>query len=172
MAITVVETPTNNSSAHDDLWHVVESTNSQQVDFKYVFDLFVDNVQLIRAKVYPNPSDNLGYFNVSNIISNEMKFDWFVPNGNFIMKELNDSGEIYLSYDYKIGEDVAGVTTLNMESGTVKVANCTPNLFGRRLSNSSILDNSTVRFLTNRERINKTSYGEDFYIGAVISQNN
>lgn len=166
MAITVVETPISNSSAHDDLWHVVESTNSQQVDFKYVFDLYVDNVQLIRAKVYPNPSDSLGYFNVSNIISNEMKFDWFVPNGNFVMKELNDSGEIYLSYDYKIGEDVAGITTLNMESGTVVVANCTPNLFGRRLTGtSSFLNTNQNKYKTSREKTGKSNYGEDFYIG-------
>ena len=174
MAITIVENPVNNSSVHDDLWHVVESGNATQVDFKYVFDLFVNNVQLIRTKIYPNPSDNLGYFNASNIISNEMKFDWFVPNGQFVMKELNDSGEIYLNYEYRIGEDVAGVTTLNMASGTVKVANCVPNLFARRtndIANTSILENTTPRFLTNRDKVNKTDYGEDFYVGVVISAN-
>ena len=66
--------PIDKSSVHDDLWHVVESNNATKVDFKYVFDLFVANRQLIRAKVYPNPEDTKGYFNVSNIISNEMKY--------------------------------------------------------------------------------------------------
>lgn len=169
MAITIVENPVDKSSVHDDLWHTVESNNSTAVDFKYVFDLFVGNKQLIRAKIYPNPSDNLGYFNVSNIISNEMKFDWFTPNGNVFMKELNDSGEIYLDYNYRIGEDVSGVTTLNMASGTVTVANSVPGLFGRRVNDSSILENGTKRFLTNRDKLNiKSNTDEDHYIGVSI----
>jgi len=162
--------PIDKSSVHDDLWHVVESNNATKVDFKYVFDLFVANRQLIRAKVYPNPEDTKGYFNVSNIISNEMKFDWFTPNGQVFMKELNDSGEIYLDYEYRLGEDVDGVTTLNMASGTVMVANSIPSLFGRRLStNSSILNNTTKRFITNRDKLNlKTNDGEDLYIGGAL----
>lgn len=171
MAIGTNIAPVNKSSVHDDLWHTVESNFATAVDFKYVFDLFVDGKQLIRTKIYPNPSDYLGYFNASNIISNEMKFDWFDPNGNFIMKELNDSGEILMNYEYRVGEDVGGITTLNMASGIVQVANCVPNLFGRRISPTSVLNNTTVRFLTNREKVNKTSYGEDFYIGTVISRN-
>lgn len=169
MAITIVENPVDKSSVHDDLWHTVESNNSTAVDFKYVFDLFVGNNQLIRAKIYPNPNDNNGYFNVSNIISNEMKFDWFTPNGNVFMKELNDSGEIYLDYNYRIGEDVSGVTTLNMASGTVTVANSVPSLFGRRVNDSSILENGTKRFLTNRDKLNiKSNTDEDHYIGVSI----
>lgn len=169
MSISILENPVNNSSVHDDLWHVVQSNNSTQVDFKYVFDLYVDNKQLIRAKVYPNPADTYGYFNVSNIISNEMKFDWFVPNGQVFMKELNPSGEIYLNYTYKIGEDFGGITNLNLASGTITVANSVPGLFGRRISESSVLDNNTKKFLTNRDKLNlKSNIGEDLYIGGAL----
>lgn len=169
MSIGTSVAPVDKSSVHDDLWHIVESNNATAVDFKYVFDLFVGNKQLIRAKIYPDPTTTNGYFNVSNIISNEMKFDWFTPNGNVFMKELNDSGEIYLNYNYRIGEDVSGVTTLNMASGTVTVANSVPGLFGRRVNDSSILENGTKRFLTNRDKLNiKTNDGEDLYIGGAL----
>lgn len=170
MSIGTSVAPVDKSSVHDDLWHIVESNNATAVDFKYVFDLFVGNNQLIRAKIYPDPNDSKGYFNVSNIISNEMKFDWFTPNGQVFMKELNDSGEIYLNYNYRIGEDVSGVTTLNMASGTVKVANSAPSLFGRRINNTpSILNNTTKRFITNRDKLNlKTNDGEDLYIGGAL----
>lgn len=166
MAITNLIDPVYQSSAHDDLWHVATSDNATQADFKYVFDVYSQGKQLIRAKIYPNPANQKGYFNVSNIVSNQMKFDWFKPNGDFINKTLNASGEIYLDYEIKVGEDVAGVTTTNMESGLVTVANCIPNLFFRRMDKeTAILDNTSTRFLTNRERTNKTSADEDFYIG-------
>ena len=170
MSISIDVLPTDNSSVHDDLWHVVTSTNSSAVDFKYVFDFFVGGRQLIRAKIYPNPSNGTGYFNASNIISNEMKFDWFTPDGEVFMKELNDSGEIYLNYNVRIGEDVSGITSLNLASGTVKVANCIPNLFSRRVyPTSAFLDNSIKRFYTNRDKLNlKSNYVEDLYIGACV----
>ena len=170
MAISLDVLPNDNSSVHDDLWHIATSDNSTAVDFKYVFDFFVGNRQLIRAKIYPNPSNGTGYFNASNIISNEMKFDWFTPDGEVFMKELNDSGEIYLSYDVRVGEDVSGITSLNLASGTVKVANCVPNLFSRRIDTSSaFIDNAVKKFYTNRDKLNlKSNYGEDLYIGGAM----
>ena len=63
MAITGFDNPTNYSSAHDDLWHVVESDNANTADFKYIFDFYVGTRQLLRAKVFPNPGNNNGYFN-------------------------------------------------------------------------------------------------------------
>lgn len=170
MSINVDVTPSDYSSVHDDLWHVVTSNNSNAVDFKYVFDLFIGNKQVLRAKVYPNPSNGTGYFNASNVISNEMKFDWFDPNGNVFMKELNDSGEIHQKYQFRIGEDVSGITTLNMASGEVIVANCIPNLFSRRVyPTSSFLDNGLKKFYTNRDKLNiKSNYGEDFYVGVPV----
>lgn len=166
MAISIEDQPIDKSSAHDDLWHVVNSTNATAVDFKYVFDFYVGNRQLIRAKVYPDPTTGFGYFNASNVISNEMKFDWFVPNNQVFMKELNDSGEIFLTYNYRIGEDVSGVTTLNMASGSTIAANCVPNLFSRRISSSSIFAYNNLFFTTNRDKLNvKSNTGEDLYVG-------
>jgi hypothetical protein len=168
MAITDREQPTNYFSAHDDLWHMALSDNADSVDFKYIFDIYSDGKQLIRAKVFPDPSTKRGYFNVSNVIANEMKFDWFEPDGNFVMTELNDSGQIYKTYQCKYGEEVAGTATLNMASATTIVANCVPNLFSRRLgTGSSIFYNNGLKYKTNREKINKSDYGEDFYIGFV-----
>jgi hypothetical protein len=174
MALSVDSTPLDYSSVHDDLWHVVTSDNSTAVDFKYVFDVFVGNKQLIRAKIFPNPENGTGYFNVSNIISNEMKFDWFSPNGEIFMKELNYSGEIFQSYTVRYGEDVSGITTLNMASGVTIAANCVPNLFGRRLiTTSSVFDPTVKKFYTNRDKLNiKSNYGEDLYIGGALMANN
>lgn len=55
MAIVINSSPSGQPSVHDNLWHIVSSTNSGQVDFKYVFDIFVNGVQKIRVKQFLNP---------------------------------------------------------------------------------------------------------------------
>ena len=90
MAITALDLPPDNRSAHDDLFVIATSDNANAVDFKYVFDVFANGKQLIRAKIYPNPDTSLGYFDISNVVANEMKFDWFVPNGQFFVKQLEN----------------------------------------------------------------------------------
>lgn len=166
MAITNLDNPSNYSPVHDDLWHVAESDNKDAVDFKYVFDLYIGNRQLLRAKIYPNPETGLGYFNASNVISNEMIFDWFTPDQKVVMRSLNDSGEYALNYNIRMGEDVSGITTLNMESGTVAVLNSCAPLFRRRVRNR-FEPGTSNKYITNRVKSAKTMYGEAFYVGMM-----
>lgn len=169
MSIGTFTLPIDYKSAHDDLYMVVESNNATATDFKYVIDVFANQKQLIRAKIYPDPNTSLGYFNLSNVVSNEMKFDWFEPNGQVFMKELNDSGQIYLPIEVRVGEDVSGLTTLNMDSGIFTVANTIPNLYKRQ---RTILDYSEKKFLTNRDKLNlQSNYDEDLYVGASMMPN-
>jgi hypothetical protein len=94
MAITSLINPTGKSSIQDNLWSIATSDNSGQVDFKFVFDVYNGTEQLIRAKVYPNPSNGKGYFDAGPVVRNEMDYSWFNPSGQFFSKELNESGEI------------------------------------------------------------------------------
>lgn len=167
MAIIDFENPSNYSSVHDDLWHMAQSDNANTADFKYIFDFYVGTKQVLRAKVFPNPENNKGYFNASNVISNEMKFDWFNPDGNLFSHSLNDSGEYSLDYRIQVGEEVAGTSTLNMESGLISVVNTCAPLFNRRIVNN-IAPNTQHRFLSNRQREAKTNYGESFMIGMTF----
>lgn len=149
MSITSLINPSGNVSAQDTLWSIAYSDNSGQVDFKYVFDIYKNGQQLIRTKVFPEPSNGRGYFDAGNVIRNQMKFDWFVPsNGGSYLASPDNSGQSSVIYDVRVGEDYSGVTTLNMASGTVRAYNYTPLVFNRKQSQSTANGWATNRPLT------------------------
>lgn len=135
MAISSLISPSGYTSAQDDLWHIALSNNSGQTDMKYVFDVFKSGTQLVRVKVFPEPSNGRGYFNASNVIRNEVVFDWFVPRAEFASycAWLTNSDTLAeVTYQIRVGEDFSGVTTLNMASGNVTAYNYTPPMLKRR----------------------------------------
>jgi hypothetical protein len=138
MAITSLISPSGFTSVQDDLWHIALSNNSGQTDMKYVFDVFKDGTQLVRVKVFPEPSNGRGYFNASNVIRNEVVFDWFVPRStnDTLASWLTQSDTLVeLTYQIRVGEDFSGVTTLNMASGNITAYNYTPPMLKRRQVN-------------------------------------
>jgi len=162
MAISSLINPSGKPSVQDNLWHIASSSNSGQVDFKFVFDVYKGTTQLIRAKVFPTPSNGKGYFDAGSVVRNEMDYSWFNPNGEFFSVELNESGQIAQTYTIKVGEDYSGVTSLNLASGNVTAYNWSAPLFKRRMQDLSSKDN---KFLTDRFLNAYANFGEDLYIG-------
>jgi len=146
MSITLIN-PSGYPSVQDNLWSIAYSSNSGQVDFKYVFDVFVDGLQLVRTKVFPEPSNGRGYFDAMPIVSNEITYGWFVPefvNGMSLTQSdtLNQK-----TYQLRVGEDYSGTTYLNLVSGNVTTYNYSAPLFKRRQINIGQKDGN---WLTNR----------------------
>jgi hypothetical protein len=163
MAITINTSPNGSPSAHDALWHVCSSTNSASTDMKYVFDVFVNGVRLIRVKQFPEPSNGKAYFDASPIVRNEFDFEWFEPtNTSAYVAEPNMSGQIGVIYNLQVGEEVSGITTLNMASGNVSGFNWSPNLFKRRVDGLSTKLN---KWLTNRPLYANAALGENLFAG-------
>ena len=80
MSISSLINPSGTPSIQDNLWSIAASTNSGQTDFKFVFDVFKGNTQLVRAKVYPDPTTGKGYFDAGPVVRNEVTYTWFAPN--------------------------------------------------------------------------------------------
>jgi hypothetical protein len=149
MSITLIN-PSGYPSAQDNLWSIAYSSNSGQVDFKYVFDVFVDGVQLVRTKVFPEPSNGRGYFDAMPIVSNEITYGWFVPSNasNINANSLTLSDTLNeKNYDIRVGEDYSGTTYLNLASGNVTAYNYSAPLFKRRQIN---IGQKLNNWLTNR----------------------
>jgi hypothetical protein len=164
MSISTLINPTGEVSVQDDLWHIAHSTLSGQTDFKYVFDIYNGATQLIRAKVFPEPTNGRGYFNVAKVVGNEMTFAWFTPTASGMAMALyqpNVSGEIAVTYSVRVGEDLTGTTTLNLASGSVTAFNYVPSLFNRRQVTTA---DFAQKFLTNRPRYAKAKLGEKILI--------
>ncbi len=149
MSITLIN-PSGYPSAQDNLWSIAYSSNSGQVDFKYVFDVFVDGVQLVRTKVFPEPSNGRGYFDAMPIVKNEITYGWFQPVSTTFNQEMTLTASDTLNekiYQLRVGEDYSGTTYLNLVSGNVTTYNYSAPLFKRRQINIGQKFNN---WLTNR----------------------
>jgi len=147
MSITLIN-PSGYPSAQDNLWSIAYSSNSGQVDFKYVFDVYVDGVQLVRTKVFPEPSNGRGYFDAMPVVSNEITYGWFNPVNNVTGVQLTQSDTLNEKiYQLRVGEDYSGTTYLNLVSGNVTTYNYSAPLFKRRQIN---IGQKLNNWLTNR----------------------
>jgi len=180
MAITIQSSPAPYSSMHDDLWFVSSSTNIGELSFKFVYDVYVNNAQVSRTKVYPSPSaeGSYGVFNASPMVRSYVT-NYFEPSGSSILVASND--KIKVDSQIRVGEEyVSGgnlITTSNLASGALAAYNYYPPLFADILfvNNNTplvlsdyydnlLLENFTDDWITERETENITiEYGDNFY---------
>jgi hypothetical protein len=174
MAITNIAYPSGSPSLQDTLWHIFDS-NLTSVDLKYVMDIYVGGTQQVRVKLYPEPTTGIGYFDAGPIVRNTMTYEWLTPNNNVLMCEPSVSGQIAQTYQYRIGEETSGVTTLNLASGNVTAYNFVPPTFKRKVTDLSVYNGKAM---TNRPTTIEYSLGENLYIpvkdvsGIVVSTYN
>jgi len=181
MAITIESSPAPYSSMHDDLWYVSSSTNATTTTaFKFVYDIYINNAQVSRTKIYPSPSaeGSYGIFNASPIVRAYVT-NYFEPSGSTILVASND--KIKVDSTIKIGEEyISGgnlITNLNLVSGALSSYNYYPPLFADILFTNSntplvlsnyydnlLITNFTDDWITERNIDNITiEYGDNFY---------
>ena len=117
MAITINSVPADFASLNDDAWFVVSSTNVATENFKYVFDTYVSGGIVSRVKINPAPSaeSSYGVFNSAPIVRNYMN-NYFKPIEGSVLQHSSD--EIKVQYDIRFGEEVSGIVTTNLASGS------------------------------------------------------
>jgi hypothetical protein len=163
MAISNLAYPSGTPTCQDALWHVFNTSVTGVTDFRYVFDVFVGGVQQSRVKIYPEPSNNQGYFDAGPIVRNTMTYEWFEPTDNILTCEPNVSGQAAQTYQYRIGEEYSGVTYLNLVSGNVTAYNWSAPLLKRRVSDITAYSNKAM---TTRPGDINASIGDNIFIGA------
>jgi len=163
MAITINSTPEAYPSMHDDLWYVVTSTNINQVNFKYVFDVCVNNYLIARIKTFADPASNKGIFNASNIIRNYWS-SYFKPDAAQTQFFSYTGNDIYVSFEIKYGEEYDGSLYTNLASGNYKAFNFYNPLF--RDPSTSYFQTYISQWLTNRNKSKlECSMTEHLYVG-------
>jgi hypothetical protein len=163
MAISNLAYPSGTPTCQDALWHVFNTSVTGVTDFRYVFDVFVGGVQQSRVKIYPEPSNNQGYFDAGPIVRKTMAYEWFEPTDNILTSEPNVSGQAAQTYQYRIGEEYSGVTYLNLVSGNVTAYNWSAPLLKRRVSDITAYSNKAM---TTRPGDINASIGDNIFIGA------
>ena len=156
--ITSLINPSGEVSIQDSLWHIASSNNSGQTDFKFVFDVFVNGVQLVRTKIFPEPTNGKGYFDASQVVRNSIQYDWFTPTNAstpyIVLNQPSVSGQIAQTYNIRVGEDYSGLTTLNLASGNITAYNWTPPVFKRRKQTTSVFAGNWITNRGNTIRLN------------------
>jgi hypothetical protein len=174
MAITNIAYPSGSPSLQDTLWHIFDS-NVTSTDLKYVMDIYIGGTQQVRVKLYPEPVTGIGYFDAGPIVRNTMTYEWLTPSNNVLMCEPNVSGQVAQTYQYRIGEETSGVTTLNLASGNVTAYNFVPPTFKRKVTDLSAYNGKAM---SNRPTTIESSLGDNIYIpvkdvsGLVVSTYN
>ena len=162
MAITINSTPENYPSAHDDLYFVVTSDNTNQNSFKYVFDIFINNTQVTRVKLYPDPSNTKGIFNAAGVVRNYI-YGYFKPNATKTAFSYTGN-DIYTTYEIRFGEEYDGTTYTNLSSGSYKAFNFVNPLF--RDFSTSYFQPLINTWLTGRDKnLAECGLTEKFYAG-------
>lgn len=166
MAITIISSPASGSTVQDDLWHIASSTNSADLEFKYVFDVWINGTQKIRVRQFADPTTAKGYFNAANVVCNSMTYEWFAPISDFVVDQPNVSGEVGVTYQIRYGEELSGITSTNLASGNTTAYNFNAPLFKRRLT--TIADRAN-KWFTNRPLYANTDVGEKLFIGLYLT---
>jgi hypothetical protein len=162
MAITINSTPEAYPSMHDDLWYVVTSTNTNQVNFKYVFDVYVNSSLVARIKTFADPSSSKGIFNASNIIRNYWT-SYFKPNTTTTFWSYTGN-DIYVPFEIRFGEEYDGSLYTNLASGNYKAFNFYNPVF--RDPSTSYFQPYISKWLTNRDKSKlECAIGEHLYMG-------
>ena len=162
---------------HEDLWFVASSTNVGTTNFKFVYDVYINNAQVSRNKIYPSPSadGSYGVFNASPMVRAYVT-NYFEPSGSSVLVASND--KIKVDYQVKIGEEVSGAVIPNLASGSYSAYNYYSPLFGDIFTENGnvplvlsnyydnlLIENYTDDWLSDRDNSDITiEYGDQFFI--------
>lgn len=104
MAITVLITPDPFSNLHTPLWHLVESDETAQPDFRYVFDIRVAAVLVARVKIVPG-FDDRGRLDVSKVLKSFIQnyYNPAVPPVGISFQTNNNVIEYSIEYSEEYG---------------------------------------------------------------------
>jgi len=120
MAITLIAKPYTFSPAYNELKYIYDSTNKNQLGFKYIFQVFPagGSTAIGTYRVLPLVSSGYGEQDLSKLLSNYVSYD--LPSG----ASYNAVNSFY-KYDVKVGEEyVTGVNytaSLTDNGGNVKI---------------------------------------------------
>lgn len=125
MALTLNSTPGTYYSAHGDLIFVVyESVKALDPntypDYKYVADVYVNNLLVTRLKRVPQPDNKRGIFNIGQIVRDYVSAKFNPAPSQLRAQELGE-GEFFVTVQLKFGEEYNYTLTTNLLSDSARV---------------------------------------------------
>lgn len=150
--ITIQTSPSSYTSAHEKNYFVCSSDNTGQANFKYVFDIYVNSIQIARLKIFPDPATAYGIVDIGQIVRNYL-INYFLPPA--AATGLTTAGTVMsATYELKIGEEYAATIYSNLAaSGLKKVY----NYYNPPLTIANTLSSYVGYWLSTRDRTKGTT---------------
>jgi len=151
MAITIQATPAAYSSVQDDLIYTVAEVahTADPVtypNYKFIADVYVAGVMVARVKKVPDPTTNIGIFNIGQIVRNYIATT-FNPTAATLVAQRLGAGEFSISVQVKFGEEYSYTTYTNL---TVDSARTFFNNYNGRLIGGTTSLTQLDKALTDR----------------------
>jgi hypothetical protein len=176
MGITIHQSPTGYTSAHEEVWHVVESSDKDIQGFKYIYDIYKDGQLLTRVKNSPLGVEKLGVIDVGNIVRSALDtYNFPQLTTNFASDVQLGADVFFTNYDIQYGQmNATGDFTGNIASGNYRVYN---NYKRSRWDKTQSDISGTVnawnsRLLTNRPIYNNFYEGEPIVLSMFVDDTN
>lgn len=107
MALEIKATPATYSSAHEDLIYTVYSDKVEDSvsypNYKYIADVYINDVQIVRLKNMQDPTTGIGIFNIGQVVRNYVSAT-FNPGSGLRCQQLGQS-EFRVGVVVKFGEE-------------------------------------------------------------------
>jgi hypothetical protein len=130
MAITTINEPFDRTPAYNPIKFLYNSTNKNNLGFKYIFDVYESGTlnKIAEYRVFPRYSDGYGEIDLSKLLQNKVTFD-FDPN----LSESDPATNSYYKYDLSVGEEyvVTYSYTANLvnNGGNIQITPTTAHTF-------------------------------------------
>lgn len=160
MAYTVVSTPATYSSFNSPLWHVVNSSNNVNADFRYILQVYVMGSIAPVATLRITPDDNGdGVVDVSRVVRSYVA-NYFLPRGLLFSPVDIDTDDIGIDYTIFYGEEYTSGGTFTSYPGLTTSSHVAFNSYATDTPGATpytsieaytTLPGNTHRWLTDRD---------------------
>ena len=127
--VTNIANPGDFTPVYNPVVFYFNSTNKNQLGFRYVVDLYYagTSTKIAEFRVAPRPTDGYGYIDLSKILSTLITYNFNGTNTSVLAQP-----NAQIKYDLKIGEEFSTnytIASLTNNSGFVQVTTSTSNTF-------------------------------------------
>jgi hypothetical protein len=130
MAITTINEPYDITPAYNPIKFLYNSTNKNNLGFKYIFDVYESGTanKIAEYRVFPRYSDGYGEIDLSKLLQNKVSYDF-----DQVLIESDPATNSYYKYDLKVGEEyvVTYTYTANLvdNGGNIQITPTTAHTF-------------------------------------------
>ena len=169
MAITTINEPFDRTPAYNPIKFLYNSTNKNNLGFKYIFDVYQSGTsnKIAEYRVYPRFGDGYGEIDLSKLLQNKVSYDF-----DQTLTESDPATNSYYKYDLKVGEEfvVSYTYTANLvnNGGNVQITPTTAHTFvvGDQIVLNAGVANSAINGLWTIIAVSGTT---NFTINALFS---